>query len=97
MDPDPDGVFESFHCEDPDLDGPLDIESNEELLIERKALDNVRDFLLSTASGDSPEEWALWKGDNDAVGLATEDLHFHLSELLEGFMMAAGPGSSKQS
>lgn len=97
MDPEPDGVLESFRCEDPDLDGPLDIESNEELLIERKALDNVRDFLLSTTSDVSPWEGALWNGDSDAVVLATEDLHFHFSELFVDFIMAAGLGSSKRS
>lgn len=97
MDPEPDGVFCSFRVEDPDLDGPLDIESNEELLIERKALDKVRDFLLSTGSGDSPLEWAFWNGDSDPVVLAVEDLHFHFSELMADFIMAAGLGSSNGS
>lgn len=57
--------------------------------MERKALDNDRDFLGSCGSGESPLERPVWKGESDPAMLAVEDLHFHFSELVADFMMAA--------
>lgn len=85
----------SFRAEDPDLDGPLDIESREELLMERNALDSERDFLLSTTG--SEDSVAYWYGDRDPAVLAVDDLHFHFSVFFVDFIMPAGLMSSTES
>lgn len=75
-------VFCSLRPDEELLVGAPETESNEELLMERRALVSVRGFLFSNVSGDSPVSEAFLCPNITLFVLAVEDLHLHFSTLI---------------
>lgn len=78
-----DGVFCSRR-EEGFLDGVPVIESREELLRDRRALDRRRGFLLSALSGSSLGENSLCPDTEDPVLSVGRGFRFHLSAFIVG-------------